>query len=148
MASHVHAEMCNACIAATRPPPPPILGFGHNLRITTHIPSLPLPVSLPLANAACALLQVPDPARIGPFVYSNYATRDRNQFTVRAKKKVGKSRRYSAYQGVGLFTADAEAGKYADEFISMGMTESDVEKLFYIFQEIDTKRKNFILQVQ
>jgi Ca2+-binding EF-hand superfamily protein len=54
----------------------------------------------------------------------------------------------SAYQGVGLFTANEEAEKYQEEFTSMGMTESDVEKLFYIFQEIDTKKKNYVLQGQ
>ena len=57
------------------------------------------------------------------------------------EEELKKSRRDSAFQGIGIYSALKNIGKWRTDFYSLGLSESDVEKLYGVFIEIDSMKQ-------
>jgi len=83
--------------------------------------------------------------KVGPFVYSSYANPTRKEMGYTdpdpdAMRLRNRARRGSAYEGVGLYAANPcpwQPRQYMAEFKALGLSESEVEKFFDVFVDID-----------
>ena len=57
------------------------------------------------------------------------------------EEELKKSRRDSAFQGIGIYSALKNIGKWRTDFYSLGLSESHVEKLYGVFIEIDSMKQ-------
>ena len=119
----------------------------------TYPPDRPFAADVP-ANAVKVFAEIGEesPAdsvrpkkKVAPFVYSSYANPSRKEMGYvdpdpDAMRLRNRARRGSAYEGVGLYAANPcpwQPRQYMAEFKALGLSESEVEKFFDAFVEID-----------